>query len=163
MNAAARSIELQKFFNNFKALGGGALEEVLFQNARRVSMPLATRMLDQMGLTEATETPFKVFENACGVGVVAPILHNITKPEVLKQSSILCGDFSEQVIGLAKQAIEKQGWENTEARQIDAQKTGLESGAFTHVATNIGLHVVPDSEAALDGKSQPIKLDMNQD
>ncbi|KAH6856164.1 S-adenosyl-L-methionine-dependent methyltransferase [Chaetomium sp. MPI-CAGE-AT-0009] len=150
MSAAARATELHKFFNNFKTLGGGAWEEAALVNARRVSTPLATRMLDQMGLTEATETPFKVFENACGVGVVAPILHHITKPEVMKQSSILCGDFSEQVIGMAKQAIQRQGWENTEARQVDAQKTGLESGAFTHVATNIGLHVVPDSEAALD-------------
>jgi protein-L-isoaspartate O-methyltransferase len=120
-SAAARETEMHKFFNNFKALGGSAFEEVLLENARRVSMPLATRMLSQMGLTEATETPFKVFENACGVGVIAPILQQIVKPDVLKQSSILCGDFSEQLIELAKKMIEKQGWENTEARQIDAQ------------------------------------------
>lgn len=151
MTAATRAAELHKFFNNFKLLGNNALEGIFFENARRVSTPLATIMLSQMGLTEATETPFKVFENACGVGVVAPILQHITKPDVLKKSSILCGDFSEQFTELAKRTVGKlEGWEKTEARRVDAQKTGLEDGAFTHVATNIGFHVVPDSEAALD-------------
>ncbi|KAH6632251.1 S-adenosyl-L-methionine-dependent methyltransferase [Chaetomium tenue] len=152
MTAATRAAELHKFFNNFKILGSNGLEEIFFENARRVSTPLATMMLNQMGLTEATETPFKVFENACGVGVVGPVLQHITKPDVLKNSSILCGDFSEQFIELAKKTTGKlEGWEKAEARRIDAQKTGLEDGAFTHVATNIGLHVVPDSEAALNG------------
>lgn len=32
------------------------------------------------------------------------------------------------------------------------KKTGLPDGAFTHVATNIGFHVVPDSQAALNGE-----------
>ena len=125
MSAAARAIEMHNFFNNFKTLGGKAFEKVLLENARQVSTPLATRMLAQMGLTESTETPFKVFENGCGVGVVAPILQHMVKPEVLKQSSILCGDFSEQLIELAKKMIEGQGWENTEARQIDAQVCGF--------------------------------------
>ncbi|KAK4044119.1 hypothetical protein C8A01DRAFT_43050 [Parachaetomium inaequale] len=148
--AATRQAEAQKFFSNYKRAGGSEWEHALLDNARRVSEPLATKMLDQMGLTENTNTPFKVLENACGVGVVAPVLQRITKPEVMKQSSILCGDFSEQALGMAKQRIESEGWVNTEARVIDAQKNGLDDGAFTHVATNIGFHVVPDSEAALN-------------
>ncbi len=36
------------------------------------------------------------------------------------------------------------------------QKTGLADSSFTHVATNIGFHVVPDSEAALSGKPSPV-------
>lgn len=126
MTAATRAAELHKFFNNFKLLGNNALEGIFFENARRVSTPLATIMLSQMGLTEATETPFKVFENACGVGVVAPILQHITKPDVLKKSSILCGDFSEQFTELAKRTVGKlEGWEKTEARRVDAQVRGF--------------------------------------
>lgn len=162
MSAAARAAEMHNFFNNFKALGGSAFEEILLENARRVSTPLATRMLNQMGLTKATETPFKVFENACGVGVVAPILHHTIRPEVLKQSSILCGDFSEQVIELAKKMIEGQGWENTEARRIDAQVCGFGFHNFGHKALTsyrkMALKTVPSLtwQQTSDSTSSPI-------
>jgi ubiquinone/menaquinone biosynthesis C-methylase UbiE len=33
----------------------------------------------------------------------------------------------------------------------ERQKIVLPDASFTHVATNIGFHVVPDSEAALNG------------
>ena len=33
------------------------------------------------------------------------------------------------------------------------QNTGFADGAFTHVATNLGMHVMPDSEAALNGEN----------
>lgn len=39
-------------------------------------------------------------------------------------------------------------------RLTGKQKNGLPDRSFTHVATNIGFHVVPDSEAALNG-TQP--------
>jgi hypothetical protein len=119
--AATRQAEIAKFFTNNKRAGGAEWENALLDNARRVSEPLAAKMLDQMGLTENTNTPFKLLENACGVGVVAPVLQRTIKPEVMKQSSILCGDFSEQALALAKQRIESEGWVNTEARVIDAQ------------------------------------------
>jgi hypothetical protein len=119
--AATRAAELQKFFQSAKAAAGGPWEQVLLENARSVSTPMALRMLAQMGLDENTNTPFKILENACGAGVVAPILQQIIKPEVLKQSSILCGDFSEPVIGLAKQRMEQEGWVSTEVAKVDAQ------------------------------------------
>ncbi|AEO60937.1 methyltransferase-like protein [Thermothelomyces thermophilus ATCC 42464] len=144
---AARTKELHKFFNEIKSHG---TTELFLDNARRVSAPLAARLLKQMGLGEHTSTPFKLFENACGVGVVAPLLQQLIKPDVLKSSSILCGDFSEQVVEVARQRNESEGWVNTEVRKIDGQRTGLDDGAFTHVATSIGFHVIPDSEAALN-------------
>ncbi|KAJ4289416.1 hypothetical protein N0V88_006896 [Collariella sp. IMI 366227] len=148
--ATSRAHELQKLYKNLKTAAGNAWEETLLENAHSVSAPLALVMLEQMGLNQDTTTPFTLLENACGAGVVAPLLQQTIKPEVLKQSSIICGDFSEQVVGLAQKRIETEGWVNTEAMQIDAQENGLPTGAFTHVATNIGFHVVSDSEAALN-------------
>ncbi|KAK3898368.1 S-adenosyl-L-methionine-dependent methyltransferase [Staphylotrichum tortipilum] len=142
--------ELQKLYQNLKTAVGSAWEATLLENARSVSTPLAARMLSQMGLGADTTAPFKLFENACGVGVVAPLLKQIVKPDVLGQSSILCGDFSEQAVDFAKRRRESEGWLNTEVATVDAQKNGLPDGTFTHVATNIGFHVVPDSEAALN-------------
>ncbi|KAK4151020.1 S-adenosyl-L-methionine-dependent methyltransferase [Chaetomidium leptoderma] len=148
--AASRATELHKLFHNFKGALGSGWEDVILENARRVSTPLAVRLLSQMGVDKDTNTPFKLLENACGAGVVAPVLQQTVKPEVLKQSSIVCGDFSDQVIGLAKRRMESEGWINTEVTKVDAQKIPFADGAFTHVATNIGFHVVPDSEAALN-------------
>ncbi|KAL2138696.1 hypothetical protein VTI28DRAFT_6369 [Corynascus sepedonium] len=147
MTATERTETLRKFFNTFKSNG---LQGLFLDNARRVSEPLATKLLKQMGLNEDISTPFKVFENTCGVGVVAPILQQIIKPDVLKRSRILSGDSSDQMVEVTQKRSESEGWVNTEVRKVDAQKTGLEDGAFTHVATNIGFHVVPDSEAALN-------------
>ncbi|KAK3307398.1 S-adenosyl-L-methionine-dependent methyltransferase [Chaetomium strumarium] len=148
--AASRAAVLNNFFQNIKTIGGNAWEDALLDNARRVSTPLAIVMLNQMGLGNDTNAPFKLLENACGVGVVAPVLQQIIKPEVLRKSSILCGDFSDQAIELVKNRITREVWLNTEATTVDAQKTGLADCTFTHVATNIGFHVVPDSEAALN-------------
>lgn len=110
--------ELDKFYNEIKSHGN---TEIFLDNACRVSAPLAARLLKQMGIGEDTSTPFKLFENACGVGVVTPLLQQLVKPSVLKSSSFLCGDFSEPVIEVARQRSEIEGWVNTEVRKIDGQ------------------------------------------
>ncbi len=121
---ARTTAELQKLYQNLKTAGGSAWEATLFENARSVSSPLATRMLSQMGIGADTTAPFKLFENAGGVGVVAPLLTRIIKPDVMKQSSILCGDFSEQAVNFAKRRSESEGWVNTEVEKVDAQVRG---------------------------------------
>ncbi|KAK3985185.1 S-adenosyl-L-methionine-dependent methyltransferase [Cladorrhinum sp. PSN332] len=157
--SATMAKELDKFFQNINKIPtvNNTWEGVLLDNAQRVSTPLVMQMLNQMGINKNTTTPFRMFENACGAGVVAPVLQQMIKPEVLKQSSILCGDFSEPAVGLAKKRIESEGWINTEAQRIDGQNTGLADGQFTHVTTNIGYHVIPDSEKALDESIRILK------
>lgn len=151
MSTTTHARELHKLYQNIKtAIGSTTWEECLLENARSVSTPLAAKMLSQMGLGKDTSTPFRLLENACGAGVVAPLLQQIIRPEILKQSSILCGDFSDQAVELTNKRIESGAWVNTRATKIDAQKNGLADRSFTHVATNIGFHVVPDSEAALN-------------
>lgn len=148
---ALRATELSKLFQKYHKTGGAvSWEDVLLDNANRVSTPLAQEMLAQMGLSKDTIAPFKMFENACGGGVVAPVLQKMIRPEVLKESSILCGDFSAQAVGIVKRRIEAGGWVNTTAETVDSQKTGFAAGQFTHVTTNIGYHIMPDSETALN-------------
>lgn len=141
---------LQSLFKDLKGAIGDLWEEKLLINAERVSKPLALRMLSQIGLDAETTTPFQHLDNGCGVGVVAAELQRLIKPEVLRQSSTLCGDFSAPVVELVNKRIKEEGWVNVEARQVDAQKTDLETASFTHVTVNIGFHVIPDSEAALN-------------
>ena len=178
MNTQKAAAEMGKMFRNVTTAVGDSWENIFLDNARRVSGPLAVRMLNNIGLNEQTTTPFKLFDSGCGAGVVAAELHHMVKPEVLQQSSILSGDFTQTMVDLTQKRIKQEGWINTEVRNIDGQvrrhlpilhymytsgwgetnrrriqKTGLESAAFTHFTMNIGFHMIPDSEAALDGNS----------
>ncbi|KAK0636467.1 hypothetical protein B0T17DRAFT_613194 [Bombardia bombarda] len=184
MSSTKGAAELQRFFT--KALADPK-RDALLDGARRICAPLAARMLTQAGIGAETTTPFKLFDNACGPGVVASELQRLIKPAVLQQqSSILCGDFSPQLVELVQQRAEHEGWVKTETKQIDAQVCdtrgsrthpvpSLVSSPFhisdpgpgsdqeqrpclcnihpSHVTTNIGFHVIPDSKAALDVSS----------
>jgi ubiquinone/menaquinone biosynthesis C-methylase UbiE len=121
MTSAKGAKELNKIFQNLSSAFGTSWEDVLLHNAQRVSVPLVTQMLNQIGLNEGASKPFKLFDNACGAGVVASELQRRIKSEVLQQSSILCGDFSQPVIGLVQKRINEEGWTNTEANTVDAQ------------------------------------------
>ncbi|KAL1842325.1 hypothetical protein VTJ49DRAFT_5493 [Mycothermus thermophilus] len=151
MSTTVQASELRNVYNpSSKKTADNAWEETWIENSRRVSTPLAAQMLEQMGISASTTAPFRLLENACGAGVVAPFLQRIIQPDVLRQSSIVCGDFSDKMVGLAEGRIQREGWINTKALRVDAQKLDFEDDTFTHVATNLGFHVVPDSEAALD-------------
>jgi hypothetical protein len=110
--------ELQKLFKGSLPAHLKNIENTVLS---RITAPLDTRMLDQLGLTRDTTTPFVLFDNACGLGVVAADLKSRIKPEVLAQSSILSGDISAASIDVVQEKIEKHGWVKAEAKVIDAQ------------------------------------------
>ena len=112
---------IREFFQSAHKVIGDSWEEVMVESSRRVSAPIAVRMLDQIGLNAQTSSPFKLIDNGCGVGVVASELHALVKPEVLRQSTVLCGDFADQMVGLVQKRISQGGWVNTSAQRIDAQ------------------------------------------
>jgi len=116
--------ELNKFFKNVGSLIG---PDVLLDHSHRVSEQLAARMLDQMGLTQETASPFNLFDNACGIGAVNFEIHRRIQPEVLQQSSILCGDFTEQLIVMTEKVSRDEGWINTKVKQVDGQVSILDS------------------------------------
>jgi len=94
-------------------------------NAERISAPLVVRMLKQIGLTADTNQPFRLVDNGCGAGVVAAELQRLIRPEVMKESSVLCGDFPESMVELVQERIKGEGWVNTRAERIDAQVSGV--------------------------------------
>ncbi|KAM7216247.1 hypothetical protein V8F06_008366 [Rhypophila decipiens] len=145
--AEKRESELVKVFENIGSIAGA---EVMLNGSRRISEKLVVRMLDQIGLTKETTKRFKLFDNACGIGSTNFEIHRRIRPDVLEQSSILLGDFAEGLIPLTTAVAKEEGWVNTVVKRVDGQSTGLPSGEFTHVTTNIGFQVIPDSRAALD-------------
>src|SRR4051794_29461914 len=110
MNTAKGREELQKLFETAKTAMGNSWQESLLVNAQRVSAPLVIRMLKQIGLDENTTEPFCLVDNGCGAGVVAAELQRLIQPDAIKESSVLCGDLPETMVGLVKQRIENEGW-----------------------------------------------------
>lgn len=87
---------------------------------RSISAPLAQRMLAQVGLGAETTKPYRLLEQGCGMGVVAPLLHETVPQATREKSSVLCGDFSGPLVEAVKGRIAKEGWENCEAQVVDA-------------------------------------------
>lgn len=85
-----------------------------------VCAPLAAKMLQQTGF-DAVKKPFKLLDNAAGLGVVAAEVQKTINKDVLAQSRIISADFSEPTVEVVKSRIEREGWANTEARVVDAQ------------------------------------------
>lgn len=119
--ASTRAAELHKLYNSVDHLAEESEWEAIVDGARPVTTPIAERLLAQMGLGRETEVPVRVLENACGTGIVAPILQQALKSDILQRSSILCGDFSDRMVGIVKKRIEKERWVNTRAEKVDGQ------------------------------------------
>ncbi|KAI7782822.1 Aklanonic acid methyltransferase DnrC [Diaporthe eres] len=124
-------------------------QQFLIETMRSISAPLAQKALAQVGLGAGTTEPYRLLEQGCGMGVVAPMLHETVPMEVQEKSSVLCGDFSAPLVEVVKGRIAKEGWVNCEAQVVDAQNSGLPSESFTHVVGNIVYHTIPNSLAAL--------------
>jgi hypothetical protein len=112
----------------FKTVGVDALSTPrMLEFVDTVSAPLATRMLQQIGL-DTMQKPFKLLDNGAGLGVVAAEVQKMVDKDVLAQSSVISADFSESTVELVRGRIEKEGWVNTEARVVDAQVGGGSHG-----------------------------------
>lgn len=96
-------------------------EQFLIETMRSISAPLAQRALAQVGLGGGTTEPYRLLEQGCGMGVVAPLLHEMVPRGVQEKSSVLCGDFSAPLVEAVKGRIAKEGWVNCEAQVVDAQ------------------------------------------
>ncbi|KAI3394657.1 hypothetical protein diail_2467 [Diaporthe ilicicola] len=130
-------------------------QQFLIETMRTISTPLARKMLAQVGLGTGTTEPYRLLEQGCGMGVVAPLLHETVPRDVQDKSSVVCGDFSKPLVETVKGRIEKEGWVNCDAQVVDAQESGLPSESFTHVVGNIVYHTVPKS---LDALKDSIRL-----
>lgn len=121
MSADSARTAVEELFRSTNTVTGNEWEAALLSTTRNISAPLAKKLLSQMGLAEDASNPIELFENACGVGVVAPLVQEMVKPTILKQSKILCGDTAEPMLELAKKRLQSEGWVNTEVKIVDAQ------------------------------------------
>lgn len=95
-------------------------QNFVHQLMNATSGPLARNMLNKIGLNHTTKQPFKLLEHGCGLGIIAPTLMETVPRDVLEQSSILCGDFSEPLVEFVKRRIQSESWIGVETRTLDA-------------------------------------------
>lgn len=124
-----------------------------YRGAEQITGVFAKFLLLQAGLPDAhasePKKPPIVLDNACGTGVVSENLWEMLDEHAKEELQLLCGDISEGMVGHIKKKIEEKGWHGADARVLDAMKTGLQENYFTHVISNFGLMLMPDSDAAL--------------
>ncbi|KAL8935458.1 MAG: hypothetical protein Q9216_005414 [Gyalolechia sp. 2 TL-2023] len=121
-----------------------------YKNAEIITGPFAKTMIQQAGLLEpTTHSQLTILDNACGTGVVAAALHDLLDSSTRKRMKLTCGDFAKPMLEVVKKRIEEKGWMNTEARQVDAQKTALPDASFTHVLANFVIMGLQEPDAAL--------------
>ncbi|KAJ6782889.1 hypothetical protein PWT90_09922 [Aphanocladium album] len=124
-------------------------ENVWVRTSKTVIAKLAAPILPKMGLTADRREPVKLLDNAAGAGVMAQELNRTLPRVTLQAGSILATDFSESLVQIMQDRIKAEGWINTEARIADAQDTKLPESSFTHASILLGLHIIPDPDAAV--------------
>lgn len=109
-----------------------------YKIAEQVTGPFAEALVDMSGVVGSTKKPLVVFDNACGTGIISSVLRQKLDTETQKNWRLTCGDFSEAMVEFTKTMIEAESWTNAEAKLVNAQDTGLPSGAFTHIFAGFG-------------------------
>jgi len=66
------------------------------------------------------------------------LLHRILDEDTRSNWELTCGDSSEAMVSITKDRIEEEGWNNAEAKVVDAQQTGLPSTHYTHIFIGMG-------------------------
>ncbi|KAL8718232.1 MAG: hypothetical protein Q9225_004604 [Loekoesia sp. 1 TL-2023] len=120
-----------------------------YKTAQIITGAFAKTLIKNAGLLSPDQDHLTILDNACGTGVVAAALHDMLDQTTKDRMELTCGDFSEQMIKLVRARIEENGWRNTKAKLVDAQKTGLPDGSFTHVLANFVIMGLQEPDAAL--------------
>jgi ubiquinone/menaquinone biosynthesis C-methylase UbiE len=116
---------LQKTYNSFSSGIDDEKLEKLVNISDVIMGPPAAMLLARAGIDASRTEPFRLLDNACATGTVGSRLQQIVNVDVLKKSSILCGDIVEPQLDIVRKRVEKYGWVNTEVATIDAQVGSL--------------------------------------
>jgi SAM-dependent methyltransferase len=87
----------------------------------------------------------RVLEVAGGAGRVGLQAAATVGPE----GGVLCSDFSEEMVRVARERFERLGVANIETRALDAQDLNLDDGSFDVVLCRFGYMLMPDPPQAL--------------
>ncbi|OAA76533.1 UbiE/COQ5 methyltransferase [Akanthomyces lecanii RCEF 1005] len=124
-------------------------ENTWVRTSKTIIAKLAAPLLPKMGLTADRTAPVTLLDNAAGAGVMAQEVNRTLPRTTLQAGSILATDFSEALVGITQERIKTEGWINTEARVADAQDTKLPDNTYSHVSILLGLHIIPNPDAAV--------------
>ncbi|KAM0521877.1 hypothetical protein ACHAPE_002440 [Trichoderma viride] len=124
-------------------------EQDFIEVSRGVIRLVAEPLVNDIGLSGKVTEAVKMLDSACGAGVVTQEVQAALPDEILRLSSFTCADSSPAMVGVVKKRIVNEKWVNAEAKVLDAMDTGLAESSFTHVAIALGLHIIPDPDAAV--------------
>lgn len=153
--------ELESMFNDDKFVKN-------YKTGEKVTGQFAQSLIDQSGMVMDAnanpEKPLVVLDNACGTGVVSSLLHQQLNEKVQENWHLTCGDISEAMLEYTRGRLQREGWQNTEVKIVDAQETGLPSAHYTHVITAFGKLLSPpilglDSDSLLAYMALPKSLE----
>ncbi|KAG9039876.1 hypothetical protein FRB95_004348 [Tulasnella sp. JGI-2019a] len=115
----------------------------------RATGPPAEALLSQCGILDSstTNTPLRVYDGACGTGIVGSLLYKSAALEG-RSLNVMCGDISPLMVEAVNKRIADEGWKGAEGKVIDAQDTKLSPG-FTHSFVNFAIQFLPDPLAGL--------------
>ncbi|RYP63047.1 hypothetical protein DL771_009462 [Monosporascus sp. 5C6A] len=147
--ASAPQKELQKLFENFSnGLDDEGLAKFISDSELIMRSPART-LLVQMGLDKSVTAPFRLLDNACGIGPIAAELQDQVDAQVLAGSKVVCADFNANLVDILKRRVVMNGWSNIETAALDAQNSGLPDASFSHISINFAMHLIPNPQAVL--------------
>jgi SAM-dependent methyltransferase len=97
----------------------------------------------------------RVLEVAGGAGRVGLQAASEVGPE----GSVLCSDFSEEMMKVARERFDRLGVSNIETRALDAQNLDLDAQSFDAVLCRFGYMLMPDPLQALRESARVLRLD----
>lgn len=109
--------------------------------------PTREAAIDRLGL----EPGDRVLEIGCGPGVNLERLRR----EIGESGELVAVDYSPEMIGKARDRVERHGWENVELRRADATRAAFADPFDAAVAT-LSLSVMPDVFRAAETVSRAL-------
>ncbi len=79
--------------------------------------------------------------------------------EVVPDGSVLCSDFSEEMVRVARERFDRLRVSNIETRALDAQDLGLDDRSFDAVLCRFGYMLMPDPLQALRESARVLRPD----
>jgi ubiquinone/menaquinone biosynthesis C-methylase UbiE len=104
----------------------------------KISELYAETLVAESGIAKSHQRPLIILDNACGTGSISSTLQRTLDRRNKRSLKLTCGDLSEGMVEYTKQRMQAEGWNNAEAKIVNAQDTGLPSDHYTHVYTAFG-------------------------
>ncbi len=105
------------------------------------SMPVSTRMIDAV----APQPGHALLELAAGIGDLGFLAAELVEPG----GTVICSDFSPEMLTNAQERAAELGLDNVRFKQIDAESIDLDAGSLDGVLCRWGYMLMADPSAAL--------------